>query len=50
MNDKGHPKALDCFEKIWKEGLAEGKWQDDEGLKIKEYDWFLTGWLLREKL
>ena len=30
MNDKGYPSALKCFEKIWKEGLAERKWQDDE--------------------
>jgi len=47
MNDKGYPKALDCFERIWKEGLAAGKWQDDENLKKIMYDWFLSGWLLR---
>ena len=47
MNDKGYPKALEYFEKIWKEGLAEGKWQDDERIKIIFYDWFLTGWLLK---
>lgn len=47
MNDKGYPSALKCFEKIWEEGFAEGKWQDDENLKIIYYDWFVTGWILR---
>ena len=47
MDNKGYQKALDCFEKIWEEGLAEGKWQDDENLKIIFYDWFVTGWILR---
>lgn len=47
MDNKGYQKALDCFEKIWREVLAEGKWQDDETLKIIYYDWFLTGWILR---
>lgn len=47
MDNRGYQKALDCFERIWKEGLAEGKWQDDENLKILYYDWFVTGWVLR---
>ena len=29
--------------------LAIGKWQDDENLKTKFYDWFITGWILRVK-
>lgn len=49
MEDKGYPKAFECFEKIWKEGLAIGKWQDDERTKIIFYDWFLTGWILKLK-
>lgn len=49
MDDKGYPFALEAFEKIWQEGLAEGKWQDDESVKKEMYDWFITGWNLSEK-
>lgn len=49
MDDKGYPFALEAFEKIWQEGLAQEKWKDDESVKKEMYDWFITGWNLSEK-